>query len=104
MVHQLKREVEIHSRLHHPNVVRFFSYFQDADRGECVCMPACRVAHSARTGDDRWPCGGGGVLRLCWCIHGTLTAAQVVMVHNPVCSAPPPLPPFHQPPTTQSTS
>lgn len=33
VVNQLRREIEIHSRLRHPYVVRFFCYFQDAERG-----------------------------------------------------------------------
>ncbi len=32
VVHQLRREVEIHSRCVHPNIVRFFCYFQDKER------------------------------------------------------------------------
>ena len=30
---QLQREVEVHCRLRHPNVVRLYAYFHDADRG-----------------------------------------------------------------------
>jgi serine/threonine protein kinase len=32
VVHQLKREVEIHSRCRHENIVRFYCYFQDKER------------------------------------------------------------------------
>ena len=31
-VHQLRREIEIHSRLQHPHVVRMYAYFHDATR------------------------------------------------------------------------
>jgi len=30
--HQLRREIEIQSNLRHPNILRFFGYFHDADR------------------------------------------------------------------------
>ena len=29
--HQLQREVEVHSRLRHPNIVQFYAYFHDED-------------------------------------------------------------------------
>ncbi|XP_022189945.1 aurora kinase C [Nilaparvata lugens] len=32
MEHQVIREVEIHSRLHHPNIIRMFTYFADERR------------------------------------------------------------------------
>ena len=32
VTHQLRREVEIHARIRHPNVVRLFSYFHDETR------------------------------------------------------------------------
>ena len=32
ITHQLRREVEIHSRLRHPNIIRLYSYFHDATR------------------------------------------------------------------------
>jgi len=32
LMHQLKREIEIHHRLRHKNVVRLYSYFHDRDR------------------------------------------------------------------------
>lgn len=35
VVHQLRREVEIHSRLRHPNIIRLYSYFHDETR---VCL------------------------------------------------------------------
>jgi serine/threonine protein kinase len=31
--HQLQREIEVHSRLVHPHIVRMYAYFQDANRG-----------------------------------------------------------------------
>jgi len=31
---QMKREIEVHSRLKHPNIVEFFGYFQDDERCE----------------------------------------------------------------------
>ncbi len=31
MVKQLKDEIMIHSALDHPNIVRFFGYFEDGD-------------------------------------------------------------------------
>jgi serine/threonine protein kinase len=46
---QLQREVEVHTRLVHANVVRMYAYFHDADRGEWA--QACgmtSLAHSMR--------------------------------------------------------
>ena len=31
---QLQREIEVHTRLVHPNIVRLYAYFQDAQRSE----------------------------------------------------------------------
>jgi serine/threonine protein kinase len=28
----MKREIEVHSRLKHPNIVEFFGFFQDDDK------------------------------------------------------------------------
>ena len=32
IMHQLKRELEIHCRLRHPNIIRLYGYFHDASK------------------------------------------------------------------------
>jgi len=38
---QMKREIEVHSRLKHPNIVEFFGYFQDDERCEGDSLRLC---------------------------------------------------------------
>jgi serine/threonine protein kinase len=45
-VRQFQREVEIHCRLNHPNIIRMYAYFHDQDSCEstalvCVCVCVC---------------------------------------------------------------
>lgn len=47
VVHQIKREVEIHYRCRHKNIVRMHCYFQTADKSACgVC---CVLGTSSAT-------------------------------------------------------
>lgn len=39
---QLQREIEVHCRLTHPNIIRMYAYFQDAQRGACSSRRANR--------------------------------------------------------------
>ena len=34
VVNQVRREVEIHAKLRHENIIRFYSHFMDPERGE----------------------------------------------------------------------
>lgn len=40
VVHQLRREIEIHSRCRHENIVKFFCYFHDEER-ICIVLEYC---------------------------------------------------------------
>lgn len=39
VAHQLKKEVEIHSRIRHPNILPLYATFQDETRGKHPCLP-----------------------------------------------------------------
>jgi serine/threonine protein kinase len=46
----MKREIEVHSRLKHPNIVEFFGYFQDDERceGDFLRHDCCASGGSGR--------------------------------------------------------
>ena len=58
MEHQLEREIEIQSHLRHPNILRLYNYFYDADRvylllelapgGELSARPLCAHGLASR--------------------------------------------------------
>jgi serine/threonine protein kinase len=58
VVEQLKREVEIHSRLKHDNIVRMYSYFHDSDKVYLVleyCPGGTLYEALRKAPDNRFP-------------------------------------------------
>jgi aurora kinase len=43
VAHQLKKEVEIHSRIRHPNILPLYATFQDETRGTCLRLLLSKV-------------------------------------------------------------